>query len=178
LVSTQQGAARVADDRPSLKLKFGAVGRIEPAMIAKAEAALARMTEFFGPWLGEEIEQLAAARSDIRDLGYTPETAEALNIRAHELKSMGSTFGFPVITDIAGCLCRLVEEPETRMAAPLYLIDAHIDAIGAAARDNVHDSNHPVGAALVWALNERVQTYLNSAAMATTSEIRRNTNHS
>jgi hypothetical protein len=163
-VGDQPGAARTINDPPPLKLKIGAIGRITPALIAKADAALARMGQFFGPWLGEEIAHLVAARTDIRDRGYTPETADALNIRAHELKSMGSTFGLPVVTDIAASLCRLVEEPEVRMSAPLYLIDAHIDAISAAARDNVRDANHPIGRALVGALNERVTAFLSEAA--------------
>ena len=70
-----------------------------------------------------------------------------------------------MITAIADSLCRLVDEPETRMAAPLYLIDAHIDAIAAAARDNIRDCDHPVGQALTQALNELVRAnYLSAAA--------------
>ena len=168
-----QSAARVLDEPPPLSEKIGRIGRIEPELVARAEAALARMSQFFGPWLAEEIEDLAAVRAWIREIGYTPETAAALNNRAHELKSLGSTYGFPVITDIARCLCRLIEEPETRMAAPLFLIDAHIDAIAAAARDNIRDSDHPVGRALLDALNDRVQAYLDVAATAP-PEARRN----
>lgn len=156
----QQGAARVMGEPPSLKLKFGAFGALEPDLLARAEAAVARMSRFFGPWLGEEIERLAAARGDIRERGYTLTTADALNIRAHELKSMGAVFGFPIITDIARSLCRMIEEPEIRMSASLPLIDIHLDAIGAAARDNVRDSNHPVGHALVEALNQQVTAFL------------------
>lgn len=162
-VGHQQGAARALAEPPSLKLRLGAVGPIEPDLIARADAAIARMSRFFGPWLGEEIDRLAAARTDIRDRGYTLTTADALNIRAHELKSMGSIFGFPIITDIARSLCRLVEEPEIRMSAPLPLIDLHLDAIGAAARDNVRDSDHPVGHALVDALNQQVAAFLSGA---------------
>jgi hypothetical protein len=165
-VGQQQVAARAMGEPPSLKLKFGAVGPIEPDLIARADAAIARMSRFFGPWLGEEIARLAAARGDIRDHGYTLATADAFNIRAHELKSMGSVFGFPIITDIARSLCRMIEEPEVRMSAPLSLIDVHLDAIGAAARDNVRDSNHPVGHALVDALNQRVSAFLGEAPRA------------
>lgn len=150
-------------DPPSLKLRLGAVGPIEPDLIARADAAITRMSRFFGPWLGEEIARLAAARADIRDRGYSLATADALNIRAHELKSMGSVFGFPIVTDIARSLCRLIEEPEVRMSAPLPLVDLHLDAIGAAARDNVRDGDHPVGHALVDALNQQVTAFLSGA---------------
>lgn len=165
-MSHQQGVAHAVDQPPSLKVKFGAVGTIDPELIARAEAAIARMSRFFGPWLGEEIEHLAAARADIRNLGYIQQTADALNIRAHELKSMGAIFGFPIITDIARSFCRMTEEPSVRMFAPLPLIDLHLDAIGAAARDNVRDSDHPIGRALVDALNERVTAFLDGAPTA------------
>jgi hypothetical protein len=126
-------------------------------MVARAEAALRKLSVHFADWLAEEIDLLEQARARVRRDGFNAETAEALNLRAHELKSLGATYGFAVVTDIAGSLCRLLDEPDTRTAAPLYLIDAHIDAIAAAVRDNIRTRLDPIGQALVGELDGLVR---------------------
>jgi hypothetical protein len=93
----------------------------------------------------------------VRVSGFNAETAAVLNIRVHELKSLGATYGFPLITQIADSLCRLIEDEDTRLSAPLKLIDAHIDAISAAVRDGVRSDDDPIGRALVDALDKRVR---------------------
>jgi hypothetical protein len=65
----------------------------------------------------------------------------------------------PLITQIADPLCRLIEDEKTRLAAPLFLVDAHIDAIAVAVRDRVRSDDDPIGRALVSALDERVREF-------------------
>lgn len=141
----------------ALQRKVGRVGPVDPVLVARAEAALERLSVNFGPWLAEEILHLAAVRASVRVSGFNAETAASLNIRVHELKSLGATYGFPLVTQIADSLCRLIEDEGTRLAAPLFLIDAHIDAISAAVRDDVRSDADPMGRALVDALDERVR---------------------
>jgi hypothetical protein len=141
----------------ALQRKVGRVGPVDPVLVARAEAAIERLSVNFGPWLAEEILHLAAVRARVRVSGFNAETAAVLNIRVHELKSLGATYGFPLITQIADSLCRLIEDEDTRLDAPMMLIDAHIDAISAAVRDGVRSDEDPLGRALVEALDERVR---------------------
>lgn len=87
----------------------------------------------------------------------TPETMEFLYLRAHDLKGLGTTYEFPLITRIGGSLCRLIDDKDKRMQAPIALIDAHIDAIKAAVRDDIKTDDHPVGKVLVEALEAKVR---------------------
>ena len=64
-------------------------------------------------------------------------------------------YGYPLVTRIAGSLCRLIDDPVTRMQAPIFLLDAHIDGINAAVRSKICDVDHPVGKTLVEALERR-----------------------
>jgi len=141
----------------ALRRKVGPIGPLDPALIARAEAALNRLSNNFGPWLAEEVKRLAGTRAEVRSLGYDAGTAAALNVRAHEVKSLAATYGFPLVGQIAGSLCRLIENEDTRLAAPLYLIDAHIDAIIAAVRDGVRSDEDAVGRALLEALAQQVR---------------------
>jgi hypothetical protein len=143
----------------ALKAKVGGGGRlgaIDPAAIAKAEAALKSLSGNFAQWLADEITKLDAARQQVRAEGMTAETMESLYLRSHDLKGLGATYGFPIITRIAASLCRLIDDKEKRVSAPMGLVDAHIDAIKAAVRDDIKDDSHPIGKVLVQELEARV----------------------
>lgn len=144
---------------PSLKLKLGGgrLGAIDPAAIARAEAALMSLSSNFTQWLADEIIKLEGARQQIRADGITSASMENLYLRAHDLKGLGTTYGYQLITRIAGSLCRLIDDKEKRSATPLELVDAHIDAIKAAVRDGIKSDEHPVGSILVSELERRVR---------------------
>ena len=154
---SSSSAAQVIRPTNTLKAKFGAKFTLDPAAVAKAEAALQGLSQQFGQWMQDELVKLDAARAAVPASGLTPETAEALYIRAHDLKGLGGTYEFPIVSRIAGLLCRLMEEPETRACAPLALVDAHIQAIKAAVRDGIRDEEHPIGHALVRELAAQVR---------------------
>jgi chemotaxis protein histidine kinase CheA len=140
-----------------LKVGGGRLGAIDPAAIAKAEAALKSLSSNFTQWLADEITKLEASRQEVRVQGVSPETMEHLYLRAHDLKGLGTTYGYQLITRIAGSLCRMIDDKEKRVQAPLELIDAHIDAIKAAVRDEIKSDEHPVGRVLVEELERRVR---------------------
>jgi len=145
----------------TLKLKVGGrFGGIDPLAIAKAEAALKSLSSNFAEWLQDEINKLEASRARVRAEGWTIATAEVLYLRAHDLKGLGATYEFPLITRIAGSLCRMIDDAETRLSAPMSLIDAHIDAIRACVRDNIKDASNPVGRVLAEELEGRVKALL------------------
>ena len=140
----------------ALRAKVGGFGGIDANAIAKAEAALKAMSAQFGQWLNDEIVKLDQAQADIRAKGYTPETAEALYFRAHDLKGLGTTYEFPLITRIGASLCRLIDDKDKRLTVSLPLVDAHIDAIKAAVRDSIKTDDHPVGRILIEELERKV----------------------
>ena len=142
-----------------LKVGGGRLGAIDPAAIARAEAALKSLSGNFAQWLNDEITKLEGARQTVRAEGITPENMESLYLRAHDLKGLGATYGFPLITRIAGLLCRLIDDKSKRHASPMGLVDAHINAIKAAARDDIKTEEHPVGMILVQELEGRIRDF-------------------
>ena len=154
-------SAQVIRPPNTLRLKVGGgFGGIDPSAIAKAEEALKAMSAQFGQWLQDEIVKLDKAQADIRSQGYNDQTAEALYFRAHDLKGLGTTYQYPLVTRLAGSLCKMMDEPAKRMAAPMVLIDAHVDAIKAVVRDQIQTDDHPVGKALAETLEARVAEHL------------------
>lgn len=157
---SQQNPGQVIPPQNALRLKVGGrFGAIDPAAIAKAEAALKSLSGNFSQWLQDEVVKLEGARQRVRDEGVSVETMEFLYLRAHDLKGLGATYGFPLITRIAALLCRLIDDKAKRLSAPVALIDAHIDAIKAAVRDDIKTEDHPIGKILVEELEKRIRDF-------------------
>ncbi len=156
---SQQNTGQTIQPNNALRLKIGGgrLGSIDPAAIAKAEAALKSLSSNFAQWLADEITKLEAARAQVKTDGVTVETMENLYLRAHDLKGLGTTYGYQLITRIAGSLCRMIDDKEKRATTPMELVDAHIDAIKAAVRDDIKSDEHPTGRILVMELERRVK---------------------
>lgn len=154
---SQDHRGQVIPAPTALRLKVGGrFGAIDPDAIAKAEAALKSLAGNFGQWLEDEVVKLEAARARIKTDGVTAETLESLYLRAHDLKGLGATYEFPLVTRIAASLCKLIDDKDKRLAAPMSLVDAHIDAIRASVRDSIKTDDHPVGQVLIRELERGV----------------------
>lgn len=159
---SQQNPGHMIKAPNALRLRVGGSGRlsgIDPTALAKAEAALKNLSTNFAQWLDDEINKLDAARQTVRAEGPTIANMESLYLRVHDLKGLGTTYGFPLITRIAGSLCKLIDDREKRVTAPMALVDAHIQAIRAAVRDDIKADDHPVGKLLIQELERQVREY-------------------
>ena len=152
--------AQVIRPPNALKAKVGGGFGIDAGAIARAEEALKAMSTQFGQWLQDEIDKLDKAQADIRANGYSAETAEALYFRAHDLKGLGATYQYPLVTRMAASLCKMLDDPAKRMGAPMMILDAHIDAIRAVVRDGIQTDDHPTGRILAETLEAKVAEHL------------------
>jgi len=154
---SQQNSVQVIPASNALREKVGGrFGAIDPAAIAKAEAALQSLSGNFAQWLNDEVVKLDGARLRVKNEGQNVETMEFLYLRCHDLKGLGATYGFPLVTRFSASLCKLIDDKEKRVNAPMNLIDAHIDAIKAAVRNEIKTDEHPVGRALIAELEKTV----------------------
>ncbi|MGY6533024.1 Hpt domain-containing protein [Glycocaulis sp.] len=140
-----------------LKVKVG--GRIapaDPAAIARAEAALEEIKHEFRNWLGEEVNKLEAALTRVHSEGLEGDAGDELFTVAHDLRGLGTTYDYPLVTRMAASLSRLVETSEKRASVPLELVEAHVGAIRAALRQNIRTDDNAVGRTLAEELETRV----------------------
>lgn len=147
-----------------LRVKVGGRVGFDSKAIERAEAALQSMSGQFGEWLDKELVALEQARQNAHAQGLASSAGEALYTRAHDLKGLGSTYEYPIVSRMGGSLARLLETAELRNIVPMPLVDAHVDAIRAAVRDEVKDETHPVGKALVAELESHVEAIFPSDA--------------
>jgi hypothetical protein len=154
------GAALIQPPNAFRSRLGGRLPTIDPGAIAKAEAALKGLSSQFGEWLRDEVAKLEAAYAVLKAEGPTQAAMDGVYARGHDLKGLGTTYEFPLVTRIAGSLCKLLGDGEARTRAPVPLVSAHVEAIRACVRDNVRDSENPVGRALAEQLERHVAGFL------------------
>lgn len=130
--------------------------------VARAEAALQALSNEFGAWMEDEVVKLEAAYAQTKAEKFTLASLDALHTRAHDVKGLGATYEFPLITRLAAALCRLLETPERRGLAAQngHLIAAAVGAIRASIRDNIRNDQHAIGRVLAAELDASVDRAL------------------
>ncbi|MBO6796919.1 Hpt domain-containing protein [Maricaulis sp.] len=132
-----------------LQIKIGGpISAGDLHLIEKAEDAIKDLRHEFGAWLEEEVQKLEDAAKLVREKGLKGDEGEQLFICAHDLRGVGSTYEFPIITRLAASLTKLIDMDEKRQKASKALALAHVDAIRAALSQNIRDTNDAVAAAL------------------------------
>ena len=138
------------------RLRLGGRLGTEAEAIARAEAALKSLSGNFEAWMADELAKIGAARARIDFEGLNHATGEELYMRAHDLKGLGATYQYPIVTLIAGSLCKLIHDPAGRTVENMPLIDAHLAAIRRAVGDQVRAEDDPWAAAIIASLEARV----------------------
>jgi chemotaxis protein histidine kinase CheA len=147
-----------------LKAKLGkSLGAFDANAVARAEAAMASMSSQFGDWLIEELFKLETAHKVISAPSAGEPEMEDFYRRAHDLKGLGTTYGYPIVSQFAGSLCKLLDSPEARNKAPRQILDAHVAAIVASVKQKITTSDHPMGKALLIELQGQVNKFAQAA---------------
>jgi HPt (histidine-containing phosphotransfer) domain-containing protein len=123
---------------------------LDQRAIAKAEAALEKMSGQFAEWIKEELAHLLEAWAASRqNAPGSPAAKSELHRRAHDLKGLAPTYGYPLVGRICATLCKLTGDEHGEISAPDRLLKAHVDAVKAAVLGKIKGADHPVGLALV-----------------------------
>ncbi|MEH6950825.1 Hpt domain-containing protein [Nitrobacter sp. NHB1] len=104
--------------------------------VARAEKALAGLSDEFAKWMAIECDRLAAAHATILKDGFAPAAHDELFRAAHDIKGGAATFGYPGAGAGAESLCRIIEHAPALDRVPAALIAYHINAIQAIVREH------------------------------------------
>jgi chemotaxis protein histidine kinase CheA len=132
----------------------------EPDPVARAEAALAQISNEFVTWMNRECERLDAARRKVKERGLSRETKQELFLAAHDVKGDSGTFGYPEVVPAADSLCRLLEHTPDLSRIPLTIVDQHVDAVRAIVREYDRADIGSVAAALTRKLKTVTDEFL------------------
>ncbi|MCF6292772.1 MAG: Hpt domain-containing protein [Robiginitomaculum sp.] len=136
------------------------MAKVDLEAIAKAEQALEALSSNFDEWIVVELTKLVDARKDLPNNDMSGAEGKELFNRAHDLKGLGTTYGYPIVTAFASSLCDITGEAKIRAKAPIALVDAHINSIRAAVKSSIKTADHPVGGILSDELAKKTKQFL------------------
>lgn len=123
---------------------------LDAASLARAEAALAGLSEDYLRWAEADATALAAC---LADLAAAPDRSAECMARlfrvAHDMKGQAGTFGYPLVTTVAARLCRLVAATSHPDGPALDHITAHVEALAAIIADRLAGDGGEAGRAIL-----------------------------
>lgn len=124
---------------------------IDPAALARAEAALAALGGDYLTWAANDIDRLRAAVAALRRAGpgsmeQRTDAARLVFAIAHDVKGQAATFGYPLLSRFAAALCRLTGNGE---AACATRAEALVAAMGLVLHGHLTDEGGEGGRVLV-----------------------------
>lgn len=127
--------------------------------LTRAEETLEEMSASFEQWLDADLATLQAVRIRCADNNWNDTALDELWRAAHDLKGMGGTYGYPIVTQLAASLCKLTETESGKAAARANpaLVTCHVDALRAAVRDRIATDEDPVGRTLLQTLEAHIR---------------------
>src|ERR1700724_1388951 len=120
----------------------------EPDPLSDAEVALEELSPQCGSWMEDECRALEEARLLVHHHGLTDDSRQALFRAAHDIKGHGTTFGYPMASDVADSLCRVMEHAGGTAQVPLTFIDQCVDSVRAIIREHDDDNAEETAAEL------------------------------
>ena len=148
-----------------LKAKIGGpMPVLDQRAIARAEAELEKMSGQFDEWIEDELQNLVVAWDAFRKAGGGEQATADLHRRAHDLKGLAPTYGYPLIGRVCNTLCKLTSDETPNIRPPAALLQAHVDAVRAMVSGKIKGGDHPVGTLLVSELEEKSFELIDQAA--------------
>lgn len=146
------------------KVDRGPGGMTEEEMLGRAEAAVESLKDEYLDWVTIEIDNLEKAW---RKAESDPENREThlkkLAGLAHDVKGEGTTYDYPLMTQLGDSLWRIVttisDGSDSRSAAQLDIVGQHIGAMRVVIRDRMKDGGGDLGNALLATLNDAVDRF-------------------
>ena len=155
---TKQKPIEVITPPNALKTKLGgALPAIDQQAIARAEAALQKLSGQFDTWINEELEKLLEAWAAYEANPDEPKSKINLHRRAHDLKGLAPTYGYPLVGRMCASLCKLTGDEYEGLSAPATLLKAHVDGVKAAINGKITGAENPTGLALASELEQQMK---------------------
>jgi hypothetical protein len=132
---------------------------LDMSVVAKAEIALQEISADFPKWMTKEIDALRAMRDMFRANGLSAASAREFFLHLHNVRGQAATLGFPLVGQIAGSLCEVVQNVPVK-DIPKEVVENHIDAILAIVNEKAFGDGNEVARKLVARLCSVTQEYL------------------
>jgi hypothetical protein len=97
--------------------------------LENAQTEIKQSTPRFDLWLDQELDALTELVRKAEAGPLDPQWTEKMSHHSRQLRDVGTTLGFPLLTFIAGNLCDLLETMQPDAGSNLETIVCHVDSL-------------------------------------------------
>jgi hypothetical protein len=103
--------------------------------LENAQSKIEGMTPEFEAWLDRELQELADLIAKVHSRAAAPGWSEVICDHCRQLRDVGTTMGYELLTFVANNLCEILEGAAADDATKMESIICHIDAMVLARHD-------------------------------------------
>jgi hypothetical protein len=131
---------------------------MDPALLAKAEEAVVKVQNSidFAAQVAPDLAKISDALQRISERNEQRKHLEAMFQVVHDLRGGGTSFGYPLVTQIGSLLCKYIEHREDADDSEIDVIRAHVDALRAVVVSKLKGDGGPIGQEIVKGLHKIV----------------------
>jgi hypothetical protein len=156
----EKPAVQIINPPHMIKHKVSGGGGPSPEMLAKAEAAINKMSEDYPSWAVDDVDRLEQLVKQAQPgVGNGRELMQEAFKLAHDMRGQGGSFGYPLMTRISNSFCRFVEQLNEVDTGSLEICMAHVASMRAVLQNRVKGTGGAVGAQIADGLETAVQKY-------------------
>ena len=138
--------AEIVNYPNTIKAKVSGGGPISKAMLERAKNVIEEHGAGYVERARAQIESLQKTVQEASgDVQSRPELFAEIFLKSHDIRGLGSTFGYDLITEIGTSLCTLVEGMEVYDDDALGVVRAHVDALRAIIAHGVKGDGGEIG---------------------------------
>lgn len=141
----------------SIRSKVSGGGPLSDEMLEKAENVIEEHGADYVTRAQAQIESLIQTVRTAREkVESRPELFGKIFQKSHDIRGMGSTFGYDLVTEIGASLCNFVEGLEQHDDDAMEVVGAHVDALRAVIANGVKGDGGAIGREIAEGLAQAV----------------------
>jgi chemotaxis protein histidine kinase CheA len=130
--------------------------KLDPVLLAKADAVVDRMRQNYADWADEDLTMLEKTLTEIRGAEDQSPHIKILFRHALDMKGQGGSFGYDMVTEVAGSLADLITGKTVLKGLDFDVVAAHVQTMRAIFAEQVKGDGGTTGQALMAGLNAMV----------------------
>lgn len=131
--------------------KTVSMSSLAPDVEQQAAAVISELSEKYPAWAMADVLNLKRLFNDAHSIAGDARAKlikDELYRVSHDIKGQGSTFGYPLMTDVAASLCAYIKSHEAFEHNDMQIIKQHVDILGMILSEKLAGAGGPKGDAL------------------------------
>ena len=151
------GKAEYITPPHTIRTKVSGSGPLTSQMLLKAEEVVQQHAEKYIERTQDQIDALVEVVQEAEaETGDKAALFEKIFPQAHDIRGLGSTFGYTLITNIAASLCNFVEAVDNYDEDVMEVQNAHVDALRGINSNDMKGAGGPIGREILDGLMQAV----------------------